>query len=212
MAYDEQAGEQGYKPVKQIFRNTTKEWYHVRVHGEEIVCTGGHPFYVVGVEFMEARNLKTSDKLLLSNGEYAIIEAIQVEQLETPETTYNFEVTDFHTYYVGENSILVHNMCRRRNPDLDFKSGKTLEKHYNDHGRKMGFKDSDDYLQGARDFFDGLKSSSTQSFTSAQGTYFQYNPVTNEFGIINQYGGISTYFEPDTGNLYWLEQIAKYKL
>ncbi len=41
----------------------------------------------------------------------AIIEAIQVEELETPETTYNFEVEDFHTYYVTESKVLVHNMC-----------------------------------------------------------------------------------------------------
>lgn len=38
---------------------------------------------------------------MLSTGVCAIIEAIEVEQLEVPETTYNFEVEDFHTYYVG---------------------------------------------------------------------------------------------------------------
>ena len=27
------------------------------------------------------------------------------------ETTYNFEVADFHTYYVGVNGLLVHNKC-----------------------------------------------------------------------------------------------------
>ncbi len=26
---------------------TTKEWYHVHVNSEEIICTGGHPFYVL---------------------------------------------------------------------------------------------------------------------------------------------------------------------
>ncbi len=46
---------------------------------------------------------------MLSTGACAIIEAIQTEQLTTPETTYNFEVADFHTYYVGENSVCVHN-------------------------------------------------------------------------------------------------------
>jgi len=38
---------------------------------------------------------------------------VQHEILETPATVYNFEVEDFHTYYVGENSILVHNTCDR---------------------------------------------------------------------------------------------------
>jgi len=50
----------------------------------------------------------------------------------------------------------------------------------------------------------------TQSFVSPEGTYFQYDTATNEFGIINQYGGISTYFKPDIGLSYWLDQISKY--
>ena len=28
--------------------------------------------------------------------------------------TYNFEVRDFHTYYVGENPVLVHNSCGKQ--------------------------------------------------------------------------------------------------
>ena len=31
--------------------------------------------------------------------------------LSEPQTTYNFEVEDFHTYYVGENEVLTHNKC-----------------------------------------------------------------------------------------------------
>ena len=111
LAYDEETGKQAYKPVVRLFRNETKEWYHVFADGEEIVCTGGHPFYVVGVGFVEARNLKTSDKLLLSNGKEAIIEKVEAEQLAEAETTYNFEVQDFHTYYVTEKAMLVHNKC-----------------------------------------------------------------------------------------------------
>lgn len=36
------------------------------------------------------------------------------------------------------------------------------------------------------------------------------NKAINEFGIINKYGGISTYYKPENGELYWLEQIEKY--
>jgi len=35
--------------------------------------------------------------------------------LETPVTVYNFEVEGFHTYHVGEHSLLVHNSCRAKN-------------------------------------------------------------------------------------------------
>ena len=34
-----------------------------------------------------------------------------METLEQAETTYNFEVADFHTYYVAELNVLVHNKC-----------------------------------------------------------------------------------------------------
>ena len=111
LAYDEETGEQAYKPVVRLFRNKTKEWYHIFADGEEIVCTGGHPFYVVGKGFIEARKLKVSEKLLLSSRKEVIIEKVEVETLTEAETTYNFEVADFHTYYVSDSKVLVHNKC-----------------------------------------------------------------------------------------------------
>ncbi len=48
---------------------------------------------------------------MLSNGENAIISSIEVEHYDEPQMTYNFEVEDFHTYYVGTEGILVHNTC-----------------------------------------------------------------------------------------------------
>ena len=50
------------------------------------------------------------------NGEYVVVEQVQHELLESPETTYNFEVADFHTYYVGLSHVLVHNDCKPRSP------------------------------------------------------------------------------------------------
>ena len=96
---------------------------------KEIVCTGGHPFYVVGVGFVEARNLKTSDKLLLSNGNEVIIEKVEVRILAEAETTYNFEVADFHTYYVSEKAMLVHNKCTPNNSRVY--SPEEIAKKYN---------------------------------------------------------------------------------
>ena len=47
----------------------------------------------------------------MSDGSCAVIDGILVEELSTPETTYNFEVEDYHTYYVTEDKVLVHNRC-----------------------------------------------------------------------------------------------------
>ncbi len=125
LAYDEETGEQAYKKVVRLFRNETYEWYHIFVNDEEIVCTGGHPFYSTKYDkFVAAKDLETDDKLLFSNGEYGIINRIEVEVLSEPQTTYNFEVEDFHTYYVGENEVLTHNKCRYYEAEDFSKDGK----------------------------------------------------------------------------------------
>ena len=111
-AYDEETGESDWKPVVRLFRNTTKEWYHIKVNEEEIICTGEHPFYVEGRGFVFAKNLKINDKLLQNSGKYATIKEIKIQKLVKDEITYNFEVADFHTYYVSNLNILVHNTCK----------------------------------------------------------------------------------------------------
>ena len=100
-----------------LFRNETQEWYHVYAAGEEIICTAEHPFYVDGKGFVPARELKERDNLLLSDGSKVEIESLKTEHVEIPETTYNFEVKDFHTYYVSKEKVLVHNFCLAENAD-----------------------------------------------------------------------------------------------
>ena len=97
----------------------------------------------------------------------------------------------------------------KRNPHVDFVNGKgksTLNKHASKHG----YTSPKEYIKDARNFLDKKPTSTIQSFVSNEGTYFRYDTATNEFGIINEYGGISTYFKPENGMAYWLEQIEKY--
>ena len=110
-ASDPETGETELKPVVQTFRNETTELVHVTVNGEEIVCTNEHPFYSPVKGWTAACQLRAGDILVLVNGEYVVVEQVQHELLEAPVATYNFEVQDFHTYYVGEQNILVHNLC-----------------------------------------------------------------------------------------------------
>lgn len=88
---------------------------HVHVNGEEIISTPDHPFYVPKKGWIGAIDLHAGDILVLQSGEYVVIEMIQHEILEMPVTVYNFEVEDFHTYYVGESAVLVHNDCGPKN-------------------------------------------------------------------------------------------------
>ena len=70
-----------------------------------------HPFYVPKKGWTSAVDLRAGDILVMLNGEYVVVEQVQHELLESPETTYNFEVEDYHTYYVGDTSIWTHNKC-----------------------------------------------------------------------------------------------------
>lgn len=56
------------------------------------------------------------DELEGKNGDRLLVEEIEREQLEEAVAVYNFEVSDFHTYFVGTCCILVHNTCRKE-PD-----------------------------------------------------------------------------------------------
>ena len=65
-----------------------------------------------------ARALKAGDVLVLSNGRHVVVEWVDHEITESPVLVYNFEVEDFHTYFVGESGILVHNGKYGANGDL----------------------------------------------------------------------------------------------
>ena len=106
-----ETGEIAYKTVEETYINETDELIHVHVNGETISATPNHPFYVDKLGWTLAKNLRAGDILVLSNGEFVVVEWIQHEILESPIKVYNFEVEDFHTYFVGESSVLVHNQC-----------------------------------------------------------------------------------------------------
>ncbi len=106
-----ETGETELKKVVQTFVNETSELVHIYVNGEEIITTPEHPFYVSNYGWIGAIELRAGDKLVLVNGEFAVIENVQHEILEQPIKVYNFEVEDFHTYYVGDTGVLVHNAC-----------------------------------------------------------------------------------------------------
>ena len=110
-ATDPDTGETTLKTVVRTFINESEELVHLTVNGEEITTTPGHPFWVPQKGWTKAVHLRAGDRLQLLNGEYVVVEQIQHELLEAPVFVYNFEVEDFHTYYVGSDSVLVHNKC-----------------------------------------------------------------------------------------------------
>ena len=114
-AWDEETGDVALKQVVETYVNETEELIHLSVNGEEITCTPGHPFYSPVKGWTEAVQLRAGDILVLVNGEYVVVEWVQHELLESPVKVYNFQVEDYHTYYVSESGVLVHNTCPNPN-------------------------------------------------------------------------------------------------
>ena len=113
--------------------------------------------------------------------------------------------------------ICSRNRCRNERDCRGRKSsrgegGSKGKSTLNKHAGKHGYTSPEEYLKDARNFLEKKPTSTIQSFVSNEGTYFRYDTATNEFGIINEYGGISIYFKPENGMAYWLEQIEKYAL
>jgi len=128
-AYDEVSGEMDWMPVVQLFRNKSSDWTGVTIGGEEIISTPGHKYFLpdntkrreldevhehacyygLSEKWVSAKHLKPGDKVLLASGEYGTIETVRDINYTEPQTTYNFEVEGYHTYFVGKTSVCVHN-------------------------------------------------------------------------------------------------------
>ena len=104
--------------------------------------------------------------LLLTVNRYKQLRSIHHDE---PVMVYNIAVCDGHTYFVGENNVLVHNICppsdtgepsgwnTSDNRNGLWNKGK-LKEHFAKHGIEVGANTSADYSQMAIDF--GTKQSS----------------------------------------------------
>ena len=102
-----------YKTVLETFVRRTNEIIHIFIENEEITTTVDHPFWVNGKGFVPAMNLVIGSELINDKGDIVCVENIRRETNREGVEVFNFKVEDFHTYYVGENGILVHNAnCR----------------------------------------------------------------------------------------------------
>jgi len=83
----------------------------VFVEDEEIETTPTHPFWVIGKGWVAAGDIEAGDKVYLYSGEGKEVKEVRFEYLDTPIKVYNFEVEDWHTYFVSEQDVFVHNSC-----------------------------------------------------------------------------------------------------
>lgn len=78
--------------------------------GEQIIeTTDNHPFWVEGKGWVFADELQVGDKLQKADGSNLTIDKVELVKLDEPVTVCNITVADYHTYYVTDIWIWVHN-------------------------------------------------------------------------------------------------------
>ena len=88
---------------------------------------------------------------------------------------------------------------------------KSLDNHFYDHGKDMGFDSKESYKQHAIKFANTVDKKNCTSFVySKTGSTYKYNKVTNEFAIITKDGYVVTYFKPKEVYDYYKKQLSKY--
>ncbi len=123
LAEDTVTGEQEYKEVLNIFVSQTNKLVHVTTTGNDsetnaknnaettINTTDNHPFYVEGKGWVPAIELEEGDVLRTADGETEAVKDVTVEYLEDAVLINNLEIEGYHTYFVSDESVLVHNTC-----------------------------------------------------------------------------------------------------
>ncbi|MEH1789026.1 MAG: polymorphic toxin-type HINT domain-containing protein [Nostoc sp.] len=95
--------------VLDTFVRETSALVDLYVDGEVISTTGEHPFWTPDKGWVEAKDLQVGSLLQTEDGR--VIDVDRVEKQEGQFKVYNFNVEGFHTYFVSDLGILVHNTC-----------------------------------------------------------------------------------------------------
>jgi len=107
LSKDETTGEVAYKEVTATFNHETDEIYQIHVGDQLIESTYNHPFWVEGKGWTFVKDFKIGDLLVQSDGNTLKIDSIEL--LHKRVMVYNMTVDVFHTYFVSDLGIWVHN-------------------------------------------------------------------------------------------------------
>jgi RHS repeat-associated protein len=103
-------GEIEYKQVLNTFVKDTSSLVDIYIDGEKITTTEEHPFWVPNLGWVAAKDLHAGS--LLQTKYESWLDVDKVEKHGGLTTVYNFEVQGFHTYFVSDLGLLVHNTCK----------------------------------------------------------------------------------------------------
>jgi hypothetical protein len=106
-ARDEATGQQALQPVVRTMRRLVPALRVVDLGLITIRTTDEHPFWVEGRGWTMAGELKAGDTLRTRKGE--LVPIVATTRREEPTVVYNLTVDGFHTFFVSEADVLVHN-------------------------------------------------------------------------------------------------------
>ena len=119
LARDEHGQEIGLKPVKEVYKRTSFHLRHLTFESADgdqqtLSTTDEHPFWsVTADEFVEAGSLPVGHQVTDPHDKTQTLVSSTREEFPNGIPVFNFQVEDFHTYYVaahaGDDVLLVHN-------------------------------------------------------------------------------------------------------
>ncbi|MGE0755889.1 MAG: polymorphic toxin-type HINT domain-containing protein [Pirellulaceae bacterium] len=110
LAQDVESGELALKPVLRTTVRPVSRVWRVTVGKEVLETSGGHLFWVTGRGWARSRELLSGMEVRCLRGSLPQ----DTEEVERAALTYNLDVADFHTYFVGEQLVLTHDVTLRR--------------------------------------------------------------------------------------------------
>lgn len=111
LSQDTATGEIAFRPVMETTIRPPSKMVRIDAGGSPIDATLGHRFWINGKGWEMAKFL-APDAALQSVSGSATVASVEPLPLEQEAEAYNLVVNDFHTYFVGDAKLLVHdNSC-----------------------------------------------------------------------------------------------------
>jgi hypothetical protein len=111
LARDPVSGELAYKSVLGTTIRQRAALVNISLADETIVASGGHPFWVVGQGWVNARHLEP-DMRIYTTTSTAAVNSIKIDEAGG-QPVYNLIVEEFHNYFAGNSHLLLHDPTPR---------------------------------------------------------------------------------------------------
>jgi len=104
--YNEETGETALQEVTATMQREVDATVYIELEGETIETTAEHPFFTRS-GWKDAADLTTEDFVQTKHSEWKAVKGQNFSY--EPKKVFNFEVANWHTYFVGVLAWLVHN-------------------------------------------------------------------------------------------------------